>query len=78
MEVPHRVRVSNGTIYEGDWEAIVREMRNQSDRSTLSIADFMRFEALRLHAITGMTVSWETAQAFIEDSARVGALAIER
>ncbi len=78
MEVPHRVRVSNGTIYEGDWEAIVCEMRNQSDRSTLSIADFMRFEALRLHAMTGMTVSWETAQAFIEDSARVGALAIER
>ena len=38
----------------------------------------MRVEALRLHAMTGMTVSWETAQAFIEDSARVGALAIER
>lgn len=77
-DVSHRVRAANGTVYEGDWDAIVRAMRNGSDRPTISLADFMRAEALRLRALTGVSISWETARAFIEDSARVGALEIER
>ena len=78
MREHHRVRAANGMIYEGNWEAIVRDMRNRSDQSALSMVDFMRAEAFRLHARTGVAVSWETARAFIKDSARVGALAIER
>ncbi len=73
----HRVRVANGAVYEGDWEAIVCRMRDQSDRPTLPIGDFMREEALKLRSLTGVSVSWATARAFIEDSARVGALEIE-
>ncbi len=72
----HRVRAATGIIYEGDWETIVRAMRNGSDRPTLTMADFMREEALRLQALTGATVSWETARSFIEDLDRVGALEI--
>lgn len=74
----HRVRAANGVVYEGDWDGIVRAMRNGSDQPGASLADFMRDEALRLRALTGVTVSWETARAFLEDSARVGALEIER
>lgn len=74
----HRVRAANGIVFEGDWDAIVRSMRDRSGRPGLSVDDFMREEALRLRALTGVTVSWATARAFIEDSARVGALEIER
>lgn len=77
-EDTHRVRVSNGIVFEGDWEAIVRRMRDMSDSPGLSVDDFMREEALRLRALTGLAVSWATPRAFIEDSARVGALEIER
>lgn len=75
---PHRVRAANGTVYEGDWDGIVRAMRNGSDRPDASLTDFMRHEALRLQALTGVPVSWRTARAFLEDSARVGVLEIER
>ena len=74
----HRVRAANGLVFEGDWDAIVRSMRDRAGRPGLSVDDFMREEALRLRALTGVTVSWATARAFIEDSARVGALEIER
>lgn len=74
----HRVRAPNGVVYEGDWDGIVRAMRNGSDRPGETLADFMRDEALRLQALTGISVSWQTARAFLEDSARVGALEIER
>ena len=78
IEPIHRVRAANGIVYEGDWERIVLDMKNRSDRATLSLDEFMKEEALRLRALTGVTVSWSTARAFIEDSARVGALEIER
>ncbi|WP_419936358.1 tetratricopeptide repeat protein [Candidatus Palauibacter sp.] len=74
----HRVRAPNGIVYEGDWDGIVRAMRNGSDRPGASLSDFMRDEAMRLRALTGLPVSWQTARAFLEDSARVGALEIER
>ena len=77
-DAAHRVRAANGVVYEGDWDGIVRAMRNGSDRPGASVADFMRDEALRLQALTGLPVSWQTARAFLEDSARVGALEIER
>lgn len=74
----HRVRAPNGVVYEGDWDGIVRAMRNGSEEPGVSLADFMRNEAMRLQALTGIAVSWQTARAFLEDSARVGALEIER
>jgi len=75
---PHRVRAADGIVYEGDWERIVCDMRNGSDRPALSVDEFMKEEAMRLRALTGVQVSWATARAFLEDAARVGALEIER
>ncbi|MDX1394224.1 MAG: tetratricopeptide repeat protein [Gemmatimonadota bacterium] len=77
QEGVHRVRVSDGSVFEGDWETIVRNMRDLTD-PTQSVRDFMRAEAGRLNQLTGGLVSFESPQAFIEDSARVGALEIER
>lgn len=77
QEESHRVRQPDGSVYEGDWDTIVRHMRDRVD-PTKSLGDFMRAEALRIHDLTGSSVSFESPRAFIEDSARVGALEIER
>lgn len=74
----HRVRLADGVVCEGDWDTIVREMRDRSTNPAASVRDFMRTEALRLQGLTGGFISCESARAFIEDSARVGALEIER
>ncbi|MDH3733464.1 MAG: tetratricopeptide repeat protein [Gemmatimonadota bacterium] len=76
-EDSHRVRHPDGSVFEGDWDTIVRNMRDRTD-PTQSLVDFMRAEANRLHDLTGGSVSVESSRAFIEDSARVGALEIER
>lgn len=73
----HRVRASDGSVFEGDWDTIVGDMRDRTDPKQ-SLGDFMRAEAHRLEDLTGGLVSFDTPRAFIEDSARVGALEIER
>ncbi len=73
----HRVRAADGAVFEGDWDTIVRTMRDRSTNPSLSVWDFMREEARRLGQLTGCPVSCDSPRAFIEDSARVGALEIE-
>jgi len=74
----HRVRSPDGSVFEGDWETIVREMRDRTGNPGQSLTDYMRAEAGRLHELTGGSVSCDDARAFIEDSARIGALEIEK
>lgn len=74
----HRVRAPDGSVFEGDWDTIVRMMRDRSVDPGRSVWDFMREEADRLRALTGDTISHEDPRAFLEDSARAGALRIER
>ncbi|MFQ5690453.1 MAG: tetratricopeptide repeat protein [Gemmatimonadota bacterium] len=74
----HRVRAPDGRVYEGDWQAIVRAMRDRSSNPGVSLAAFMREQARRLEALTGVTISHEDPKTFIEESARAGALRIER
>ena len=74
----HRVRDSNGRVYEGDWASIVRAMRDGSADPSMSIDDFMRDQARRLHNLTGIVVRCDDPERFIEESGRVGALTIER
>lgn len=74
----HRVRAADGVVFEGDWDTIVCTMRDRSGNPTVSVWDFMREESRRLGTLTGGSVSWESPRAFIEDSARLGALEIER
>jgi len=74
----HRVRSSDGSVFEGDWDTIVETMRDRAGVPNQSVRDFMRAESFRLRDLTGGTVSCDSPRAFIEDSARVGALEIER
>jgi len=74
----HRVRSADGSVFEGDWDTIVRTMRDRAGDPNQSVGDFMRAESYRLLDLTGGSVSCDNPRAFIEDSARVGALEIER
>ncbi len=74
----HRVRGPDGGVYEGDWEAIVRAMRDRGPDPTVSLEEFMRQEARRLADLTGVLVPFGDPRAFLEGSARLGALEIER
>ena len=74
----HRVRSADGSVFEGDWETIVRTMRDRGSDPAQSVLDFMRAESHRLLDLTGGPVSCDDARQFIEDAARVGALEIER
>lgn len=74
----HRVRGADGSVYEGDWTAIVRAMRDRCPDPSMSIEDFMRHEARRLRDLTGVSVPCADARQFLEESARLGALEIER
>ena len=74
----HRVRASDGTLHEGDWLGIVRSMRDTSADPSLSVAQYMRREARRLHDLTGVRVPDDDPRGFIQESARLGLLRIER
>lgn len=74
----HRVRGADGLVYEGDWVAIVRAMRDHCQDPSMSIEDFMRREARRLRDLTGVSVPCHDPREFLEESARLGALEIER
>jgi Tfp pilus assembly protein PilF len=75
--VVHRVRAADGRVFEGDWNSIVRAMRDGSADPSVSIRDFMRHAARSLADRTGIPVSWDDPRRFIEDFARAGALRIE-
>lgn len=75
---PHRVRLHDGRAYEGDWEGIVRAMRDDSADPGLSVAEFMAEEARRILNLTGDRIPHEDARAFLEEAARLGVLQIER
>ena len=74
----HRVRVPDGRIFEGDWATIVLAMRDESPNPAVTLGEFMREEARRLHDLTGVMISCDDARSFITESARLGALRIER
>lgn len=73
----HRVRCSDGRVYEGDWLSIVRAMRDDSADPSVSVAEYMQEEARRLHNLTGARVRNDDPKAFLEEAARLGAFHIE-
>lgn len=74
----HRVRLPDGRTYEGDWQGIVRAMRDDSPDPGLSVAEFLAEEARRIRNLTGERIRHDDARAFLEEAARLGVLQIER
>lgn len=74
----HRVHLPDGRVYEGDWEGIVRAMRDDSADPELPLGEFLAEEARRIHNLTGRRVPHDDAYAFLTAAARLGILRIER
>jgi Flp pilus assembly protein TadD len=75
---PHRIRLPDGTAFEGSWVDIVRQLRDQAGRSHESIAQFMRRWAEDTRVKIGVGVPVDDAEGFLLAHARAGLLHIER
>jgi Flp pilus assembly protein TadD len=77
-EPPHRVRLPDGSVLEGSWLDIVRQLRDQAGHSNESIAQFMRRWADDTRVRAGVGVPADDAEGFLLAHARAGLLHIER
>jgi tetratricopeptide (TPR) repeat protein len=73
----HRVRLPDGSVFEGSWLDIVRQLRDQAGRSHESIAQFMRRWADDTRVRIGVGVPADDAEGFLLAHARAGLLHIE-
>lgn len=74
----HRVRLPDGSAFEGSWNDIVRQLRDQAGRSDESIAQFMRRWAEDTRIRIGVGVPVDDPEGFLLAHARAGLLHIER
>jgi Flp pilus assembly protein TadD len=74
----HRVRLPDGSVFEGSWLDIVRQLRDQAGRSDESVAQFMRRWADDTRVRIGVGVPADDAEGFLLAHARAGLLHIER
>jgi Flp pilus assembly protein TadD len=74
----HRVRLPDGSVFEGSWLDIVRQLRDQAGRTDESVAQFMRRWADDTRVRIGVGVPADDAEGFLLAHARAGLLQIER
>lgn len=72
----HRI-ITGSQMYEGTWEEIVQQMRDQKDAG-LPLEQYMATEARRGYGMTGIEIPWRDAESFIRGSANAGLLRIDR
>jgi Flp pilus assembly protein TadD len=73
----HRVVLMDGRTFEGTWEEIVQQMRNERGaRGGNTLQEFMQAEARRASAQTGIPISAQDPESFIRGSADAGILRI--
>jgi hypothetical protein len=75
--VAHRVQTPEGHVFVGSWREILRQMRDLRGDEGESIAQFMRSEAEKERARTGIRIPVDDPEAFLRASARAGLLRIE-
>ena len=77
LPVSHHMIESGGHMYEGTWEEIVQQMRDQK-AAGLPIDQYMATEARRGYGKTGVEIPWRDPESFIRGSATAGLLRIDR
>ncbi|MBX6364122.1 MAG: tetratricopeptide repeat protein [Gemmatimonadetes bacterium] len=75
--VVHRVHTADGLVLSGSWREIVRRLRDARGLPGEAIAQFMRREAERERARSGVRIPTDDPEAFLRASARAGLLRIE-
>ncbi|MDX1675287.1 MAG: hypothetical protein R3314_10875, partial [Longimicrobiales bacterium] len=73
----HRVRLPDGTVLEGSWLDIVRQLRDEAGRAGESLDQFMRRSAETVRVRIGGGVPADDAEGFLLAHARAGLLTIE-
>jgi len=73
----HRVRTREGRILDGSWLEIVAQLRDETGRSTESIAQFMRRHADEQRSLAGIVLPDDDPEDFLRAIARAGLLRIE-
>lgn len=76
-ERKHRVRLLDGTVLEGSWLEIVRQLRDEAGRADESVDQFMRRWAEDVRVRIGGGVPADDAEGFLLAHARAGILTIE-
>jgi tetratricopeptide (TPR) repeat protein len=74
----HRVRLTNGTVLEGSWLEIVRQLRDHAGRADETVSQFMRRWAEDARFRNGVGVPVDDAEGFLLANALAGLLTIER
>lgn len=74
----HRVRLQDGTVLEGSWLDIVRQLRDEAGRADESVDQFMKRWAEDASVRIGVGVPADDAEGFLLAHARAGILSIER
>lgn len=75
--VVHRVRTSDGEVFTGTWDEIVRLMRDSLSDPSESVSSFMHRAAQRVRQLTGCDLQYDDPETFLRESARIGLLRIE-
>lgn len=74
----HRVRLPGGTVLEGSWLEIVRQLRDELGRAEETVDQFMKRWAEDTRIRIGVGVPVDDAEGFLLAHARAGLLTIER
>jgi Flp pilus assembly protein TadD len=74
----HRVRLQDGTVLEGTWQDIVRQLRDEAGCADESVDQFMKRWAEDASVRIGLGVPADDAEGFLLAHARAGLLSIER
>lgn len=74
---PHRIRTSDGELFVGSWDEIVRQLRDRYGLPEESLEEFMQRRAAEAHGRTGTRVPHDDAEAFLLAHAGAGLLRIE-
>lgn len=77
-EPDHRVRLPSGTVLEGSWLEIVRQLRDEAGQAGETVDQFMRRWAEDTRVRIGVGVPVDDAEGFLIAHARAGLLTIER
>jgi tetratricopeptide (TPR) repeat protein len=77
LPAAHHLIESGGHTYQGTWEEIVQQMRDQK-AAGLPIEQYMATEARRGYGKTGVEIPWRDPESFIKGSATAGLLRIDR
>ena len=73
----HAVRLSDGHLVRGDWQAIVHQMRDRSGFSHESLAQYMRRFAERWHEQRGVEIPFTDPEVFLRAAIDAGLISLE-